>query len=407
MSFQQGQDEELEPAASEPSRLRVYSVVQSPIRGGPFRTAPMRVEDRDFFGQVTIRDVPVPVPTPGTILIRTAYSWRGPSEPHALSAGRVSGVAPVLRAAIKRPWRTLQHGARYVILGETRGLRLALDHYLHAHDQYVKQAHTCFSVSGRIEECAEGTSDDDWRRGTFVAGLGLKSAPYAPFHVVSRQFLLKVPMEPALPLASLLVPAAMVLHGLDRAISRSNPATIIVIGWNAISRLTACYGLESAANIAVAGSHQELSQASPLGVPRYRDQSTATDAQSLCANLNGPTLFVFGTPATNDIPEAVLETVALHADAHALWILSAPRPPSTDVLRLLGRSSTSSPCPIPGPRRIWTSSAKHLWTCRHGRRPHTCAVLSTGCAAPPTACSRNAFRREPSTGRLPMTLTAS
>jgi predicted dehydrogenase len=304
----------------------------------------MRVEDRDFFGRLAVVEAPVPIPMPGTVLIRTAFSWKWPGLTHR---DAWSSPLRVVRAGLKKPWRILQHGFRYLILQDGRGVNLALDHHLGAHEHYVKQAHTCFSVSGRIEESLDdGSSASELRPGALVAGFGFKFAPYASFHVASRQFLVNVPTQSVLTLASLLMPAAMVLRGMDRANSLLKPTTIVVIGWNGISRLAACYGLQLGARVVLAGTDRELDDASRLELTGAHVQLINVTRQQF-SKLKGPALIVLGMPSPHDIPNTVVDALAERADLCGLWIQSAPCQWSREALRLT--ACTVDALPIPDP----------------------------------------------------------
>ena len=66
----------------------------------------MHIETRDWWGRASIVDVPEPVATPKTLVVRTMYSWKWPSES---APGRSNAASPfrmLLRA------RFGIHGAR-------------------------------------------------------------------------------------------------------------------------------------------------------------------------------------------------------------------------------------------------------------------------------------------------------
>jgi hypothetical protein len=151
----------------------------------------VKVPGRDFLGRSRVAEIPVPVRTPGTILVRTAWSYKWSGDLRQPSLARLAALA------LRRPWRVAHHAYRYVAARETRDLNLALHHHLRAQNDYQNDTHTCFSVSGCVEESAQETGSR-LTPGSLVAGLGFKAPSHAPFQVVSRCLLVPVPDDGAL-----------------------------------------------------------------------------------------------------------------------------------------------------------------------------------------------------------------
>ncbi len=286
----------------------------------------MRIEDCDFLGRPVVVEAPVPISIPGTVLVRTAYSCRWPSpleREHSLS------VLHVLGAGLKQPWRILQHGFRYLVRHERRGIHLALDHHIGAHGRYVKLAHTCFSISGRVEHAFEADRDGILTPGTLVAGFGFKAPPYAPFHVVSSQLLVSVSSERALDTASLLMPAAMMLYGVQRATLRHRAETMVVFGCGVVARLAACFGLQQGARVLLVDRNGTLTRVSTVR-PSGSDGLSSTGPPPLLSDLTGAALLVISARTPLEIPTALLAALVDGGQMHGVWIQSGPCLPTPD-----------------------------------------------------------------------------
>src|SRR5581483_979164 len=277
---------------------------------------PMHIESRDLWGRVSTIEVPAPIATPGAIVVRTAYSWKWP---HGGGADRVRAArtfTTLVLCALRHPARAAWRAAERLVSSDSRRLRLALDHHVGAYARFARTRHTCFSISGRIHACGAGVRRDVWQPGMWVCGFGFKAPPDAACHLVSPQFLLAVPAGMDAAVASLVMPAAMLRFGLERAASTIAPASIVV---------------------------------SP---------SPISDFAELCARewlsprAEGPTLVVELSARVADAERSFASFEATHREVRGLWIQSAPSDPPPEP-RLRSDAARLTIVPIPDPWSTW------------------------------------------------------
>jgi len=150
----------------------------------------------------------------------------------------------------------------------------------------------------------------------WVCGFGFKAPPDAACHLVSPQFLLAVPAGMDAAVASLVMPAAMLRFGLERAASTIAPASIVV---------------------------------SP---------SPISDFAELCARewlsprAEGPTLVVELSARVADAERSFASFEATHREVRGLWIQSAPSDPPPEP-RLRSDAARLTIVPIPDPWSTW------------------------------------------------------